>query len=538
MATTLTLALGVLGATYAFFAILLRLTQHSQEPPAVAKTIPFISPLFGFIHGMPNLLVNLSQMWYQCREGTVSHHLFRCRDRYDLPIYTLRMPGHRVYVVNSLSLIPQVQRQIKTIAFAPIEAQAADAVMGVGPAGNAVIGSERMFENDSYLSTFVPSTKPALAPGPGLDSLNGATIRYMANSTKVLAEGGPETLELFEWVRREMFMATTEAIYGPKNPFRDPKLEQAWFDFEPSIMVHMLKAWPAMFAQKGHRAREELLIPAFERYFEENGHLQGSVLVQCRYKHNAGHGLRGRDLAATEIGQMVASLVNSIPAAFWMIYHIFSDPAVLGDCRKEAEQLVRVDGDGGRHVDLANAKSLCPVLLSTWQETLRYEHIGIAARVVMQDVILDRYLLKKGATVMTAAPVQHSDPKQWGPTARVFNHRRFLRASGAVAREKRTNPAAFRSFGGGTVLCPGRHFVTTEVLSFAALLLLRFDMKPANGEKWVVPRKSVPMTTSMPIPKDAVPVRITPRDSQNYHVHFSATNKGFGLVAEDNTEGD
>ncbi|KAK7987376.1 hypothetical protein PG989_007691 [Apiospora arundinis] len=517
MATTLTMFFGFLGATYAFFAILLRLTQHSQEPPVVAKTIPFISPLFGFIHGMPNFLVNL-------------------RDRYDLPIYTLRMPGQRVYVVNSLSLIPQIQRHIKTIAFAPIEAQAADAVMGVGPAGNAIIGSERMFESDSYLSTFVPSTQPALSPGPGLDSLNGATIRCIANSTKMLAEGGPKTLELFAWVRRELFMATTEAIYGPKNPFRDPKLEQAWFDFEPSIMVHMLKVWPGVFAQKGHHAREELVIPAFERYFEENGHLQGSVLVQCRYKHNTGHGLRGRDLAATEIGQMVASLVNSIPAAFWMIYHIFSDPTVLDDCRMEAEQLVQVDGDGRRHVDLANVKSLCPILLSTWQETLRYEHIGIAARVVMQDVVLDKYLLKKGATVMTAAPVQHSDPSLWGPTVGVFNHRRFLRAPGA--REKRHNPAAFRSFGGGTVLCPGRHFVTTEVMSFATLLLLRFDVKPTKGGRWVIPRKSVPMTTSMPVPKDAVPVRITPRDDHNYQVHFSATNKGFDLVAEDITEGD
>ncbi|KAK8050930.1 cytochrome P450 [Apiospora rasikravindrae] len=376
MATGFTLVLGFLGAAYAFFAILLRLTQHSKEPPVIAKTIPFISPLFGFVHGMQNFLVKL-------------------RDQYDLPIYTLRMPGQRVYIVNSLSLIPQIQKQIKTIAFAPIEAQAADAVMGVGPAGNAIIGSERMFEHDSYLSTFVPSTQPALSPGPGLDAINGAAIRHISNAMKMVAESGPTTIELFAWVRHEFFMATTESIYGPKNPFRDPKLEQAWY----------------LLARKGLHAREQLLIPAFEQYFAENGHLQGSVLVQCRYKHNTGHGLRGRDLAATEIGQMVASLANSIPAAFWLVYHIFSDPAVLRECREEAKQLVQADGD----VDLAKVKSACPVLLSTWQETLRYMHIGIAARVIMEDVILDnQYLLKKGATLMTAAPVQHTDPSLWG----------------------------------------------------------------------------------------------------------------------------
>jgi len=138
------------------------------------------------------------------------------------------MPGHRIYIINSLSLIPPLQRQIKTIAFAPIEAQAAATVMGVGPAGNAIIGSEKMFDHDSYLSTFVPSTHPALSPGSGLDELNGAAIRQISNSVGDLILNGPTTVDLFSWVRRELFMATTESIYGPKNPFRDATLVEAW----------------------------------------------------------------------------------------------------------------------------------------------------------------------------------------------------------------------------------------------------------------------------------------------------------------------
>jgi hypothetical protein len=138
------------------------------------------------------------------------------------------MPGHRIYVINSLSLLPPLQRQIKTIAFAPIEAQAAATVMGVGPAGNAIIGSDRMREPGSYLSTFVPSTHPALSPGPGLDAINGAAIRHISDSLAMLSGNGLTIVELFSWVRRELFMATTESIYGPKNPFRDPALEKAW----------------------------------------------------------------------------------------------------------------------------------------------------------------------------------------------------------------------------------------------------------------------------------------------------------------------
>lgn len=302
-------------------------------------------------------------------------------------------------------------------------------------------------------------------------------------------------------------------------------------------MIHMLKAWPSVLARKSLHAREGLLIPAFEKYFAANSHLQGSLLVQCRYNHNTGHGLRGRDVAATEVGQMVASLTNSVASAFWMVYHIFSDPVVLKDCRQEVEQLVEVDKDGVATVDLAKVKSSCPILLSTWQEMLRFSHIGIAARVVMKDTMFaEQYLLKKGATVMTVAPVQHTEASLWGPTVNDFDHRRFLREPG----RKRTNPVAFRAFGGGTVLCPGRHFASTAVMSFAALLLLRFDLTPATRDgKWAEPRKEISMTSSMPTPKDAVPVEIIPRGdpSRKWRFSFSASSKGVDTIAEDAKDG-
>lgn len=299
-------------------------------------------------------------------------------------------------------------------------------------------------------------------------------------------------------------------------------------------MVHMLKAWPSVLARKSLHAREQLIIPAFERYFTEKSQQQGSLLVQCRYDHNSGHGLRGRDIAATEIGQMTASLTNTMSSAFWMVYHVFSDPVVLNDCRKEVEQLVQVDDNNVCTIDIAQVKSLCPILLSTWQETLRYDHIGISARVVTEDTMLDKYLLKKGATVMAVTPVLHTDTSVWGPTASSFDHGRFLPGPG----RKRQNPTAFRSFGGGTVLCPGRHFVSTEVLSFTALLLLRFDLKPVTKDgKWVEPRKDFPMTSSMPTPKDEMQMELVPRDEREWRVSFSVSSKGVELVTGGVNEG-
>lgn len=100
--------------------------------------------------------------------------------------------------------------------------------MGVGPAGNAVIGSQKMFDDDSYLSTFVPSIHPGLSPGPGLDALNAAAIQYLSGSLSNLHSSSPTVVELFSWIRDQLTMATTEATYGPKNPFGDSAVRKAW----------------------------------------------------------------------------------------------------------------------------------------------------------------------------------------------------------------------------------------------------------------------------------------------------------------------
>ncbi|KAK8043257.1 cytochrome P450 [Apiospora phragmitis] len=351
--------------------------------------------------------------------------------------------------------------------------------MGVGPAGNAIIGSERMLENDSYLSTFVP--RPYLL---ALASMLLAVRRFDASlslSARLSADKST-TVELFAWVCREIFLATTNSIYGPMNPFRDPRVEQAWYDFEPGIMVHMLKAWPGMLARKSLRAREQRLIPAFEKYFAANGHLQGSLLVQCRYKHNTGHGLRGRDVAATEVGQMRLKCVMDALPYLLRLHGSLRVP-------QRGRQLLRTENDGVRTIDLAKVKSSCPSCCRCGRD-LRYVYIGIAARVVMQDTTLDgRWLLKKGSTAMTVAPRSAHRPVRVGPDGEELPPS----ALSAGPRREAPNPVTIRSFGGGTVFFPGRHFVNNEVMAFAALLLRRFDLKPTSGNgEWADPGRTFP----------------------------------------------
>lgn len=286
--------------------------------------------------------------------------------------------------------------------------------------------------------------------------------------------------------------------------------------------------YPQLLARKAYQARE-YMAKRWERYLDEGGFKTGSKLVQSRVQINDDFHISREDTARIEVLGAIAILSNTVPATFWMTYHVFSDPVVLEDIRTELSKGVQ-EVDGVCTIDMKHVTDACPILLSTFQEMARYIGTSVAVRVAMEDHLLDgKYLIKKGGTVMIPASVQHTIPSVWGENVSDFNHKRFLKEPG----KKRLNPIAFRGFGGGTTLCPGRHFATTEILMFAALMVLRYDVRPVNG-KWTRPSvdTSNPVV-AMPGPSGDLDIELCPRDDKEWKISFSGHEKGMELSAED-----
>lgn len=279
---------------------------------------------------------------------------------------------------------------------------------------------------------------------------------------------------------------------------------------------------------KAYQARGAV-VKAFEGYFRNSSYKNASALAKCRYEHNVSHGIPVEDLPRTEVGNIFAVMSNTGPASFWVIYHIYADPIVLHDCRQEVSKIVQKNGNTCT-IDIANVKSACPTLLSTLQEVLRFHSTGISVREVLEDHMLNgQYLLKKGSTLMIPAPVQHTFRDIWGNNVDEFYYKRFAKSS----QQKRPNPVAFRGFGGGTVLCPGRHFASTEILAFAALMMMRFDIRPVEG-KWVRPgTEKAPPSASVAPPDVDLEVELVPKDTFEWRVSFTGSDKAMGIAAED-----
>lgn len=141
----------------------------------------------------------------------------------------------------------------------------------------------------------------------------------------------------------------------------------------------------------------------------------------------------------------------------------------------------------------------------------------------------NQYLLKKGSTVMMPAPVQHHDATIWGPGHDTFDHLRF-------EKDKRHRQAGFHAFGGSTTLCPGRHFATTEILAFTAIMVMHFDVVPKSSP-WVEPREKVEFweATSSPDTDFEVEIRTIEGENQvgDWLFILSDSDKPIELSAED-----
>ena len=284
-------------------------------------------------------------------------------------------------------------------------------------------------------------------------------------------------------------------------------------DFDRDLNLLIADVLPNVIVPKGSRARSTLGT-AFQQYFENfiPGQTQSSAMIQARQSTNTDHGLSSWNQGRLEVGTLLGILANTIPSAFYMLVHVYSDPALLQDIRNELENTsISTVAPAQRTLHISTMREKCLLLHSTFQELLRIHALGAGARFVREDTMLDnQYLLKKGMVIQMPMAVMHSDPLIWGPDVGDFKPARFLKHNEANQGSKQ-KATAYRPFGGGASMCPGRHFVTLEVLALTAYMVLRFDMSPSSGQ-WIIPvQKQESLATNVFPPEKDIVVRVSKR---------------------------
>ena len=250
-------------------------------------------------------------------------------------------------------------------------------------------------------------------------------------------------------------------------------------------------------------------------------------------------GMTPIDMARLENMFGLALLTNTVPAAFWTLFDIFSRHELVAALREElAANAVRTENtEGGQvHVlDLSDIRQGCPHFCSTLLEVLRTRFSSTTTRMVATDTRLGEWTLRRGNIVQIPSHYFNLGVPSWGASAAAFDSRRFLRADEAgtaAALGPQGLAKGFLTFGISPHVCPGRHFAVGEIASLAAMVLLRFDLAPEGGA-WKEPGlSSMALASSMSPMAGDVRVNALPRkeyEGTRWEFRVSDTNNRFNL---------
>lgn len=435
--------------------------------------------------------------------------------KHQLPIFTLRVPLQRLYIVNAPDLIQIIQAKTNVSTFISNLLDFGLLFSGVDKKSETLLRNRFADKGN----TFTASIRKYLGQESALEvASRHALDQLSASISNSFLLSSRSEIPLLRTVQHDLLLAFTGAVYGPENPYSDPEIEKSWHEFVPGITHLLSSPFPWLTARKALRARARIQ-SAFARYFESGGHKQAFPMVPDMFERNIAAGLTIPEAAKMELATSLAMLSSGSITTFWLLFHIYSNPAALRACRAELEHLATPSSESDTNessssatisvVDASKIKSTCPVLMAHLQETLRLHSTLLSTKKVHHDTLLaDTYLLRSSALVMIPAPSIHHDPGIWGPDATLFDHARFLAPDG---RRKAKSTLAYRPFGAGVTMCPGRHFSTNVILACVAMVLLQCDVWPVEGV-WRAPGKSgADMWNAMPKPDWDLGVRVAPR---------------------------
>ncbi|KAF7875292.1 hypothetical protein EAF04_002464 [Stromatinia cepivora] len=469
-----------------------KVKRDSSAPVRIQPKIPVIGHIIGVLWYKNEYYNFLSQKW-------------------GLPIFSLGMINRDIHVVASPDLIPFLHRKHKEISLWQLEGRFTAQLAGLSKSARDRLLANVLFDSDtpSLMLKGIKVIQVALSPVGGMRKMLQVAALATKNRLDDLATPARnDQTDLWEWVRHELTIVTTESLYGVGNPYRDPKVESGFWSFSEGSMNLLLPDFLSnIIATKALRGRCTVE-KGFRCYFSNGAYLSGSELMKGRYEllvdeTDESH----KDLAKHETLNDIAVLSNTIPTAFWAIFHAFSDAHLLEEIRTQVEKITtsEVSLQGAiRKINLQKLNEL-PILSSMILETLRFRSTGTGPRLVMEDTFVgkDQYLLKKDSMVIIANKRLHFDKSVWGEGANTFHPDRFC---------SKVPANAFRAFGGGVNKCPGQAFVTPLMAAFIAMLAMRFDIIP-NGDEWTDPGQDLSnMSTQVAPPKNKFMVDMIPRE--------------------------
>ncbi|KDO21197.1 hypothetical protein SPRG_22273 [Saprolegnia parasitica CBS 223.65] len=416
-------------------------TKPHSNIPLVSYWIPFVGSSLAFSKD-PIAFLNMCQATH----GSV---------------FTVLLAGRRMTFFTSPKHYATILKS-KSLSHKPIFSEIEEVAFGQDPVFTHYRNDLR--KTDANLTRFNSLPTPFLANrGAVLDLIQ----RTFACQRAVLATLAPQQhgVSLLTLVEHAIFASGSAVMFGERVLAAHPRMADDFLAFDAAFPLLVAGCVPSVFLSKAMASRQRLIDA-----FKAAPLTDGAPLVQARASALPTLACgSATDRASCHLEILWAASANSIPTAFWTLFHLLESPAALKAVRDEIDTHLDKSplSDTSAAPWTQEMLHKCVLLDSTVDECLRLAASSMLLRVAVEptDVVLDKttYHFEKGDRVAIFPSLGHFDPTLFSDPTR-FQYDRFVHATKAQLE-------AFKPFGMGANMCPGRYFAKNQIKMWVALVL-------------------------------------------------------------------
>ncbi|ROV94422.1 hypothetical protein VSDG_05910 [Cytospora chrysosperma] len=241
------------------------------------------------------------------------------------------------------------------------------------------------------------------------------------------------------------------------------------------------------------------------------------------------HDMTIRQRTACDFELAWAMNANSNPLVFWMLWRIYSDAVLLARIREEIETYIVLEkpaqGFGAafnaalriESIDTDGLLNNCPFLKAAYIETLRLDVGAWSLKAIREDTIISnqsddsakKLLLPSGTYALGTHELHHMDPDAFeDPTDwRIHRHIKWTAANEKGEKKPVVDTGVISPYSGGVSMFRGQQYAVIEILSFSAAIIAMYDMQPAGGGPWKLPKQAKSAGTKRPTSSTRVQIK-------------------------------
>ncbi|KAK2604000.1 hypothetical protein QQS21_003836 [Conoideocrella luteorostrata] len=310
------------------------------------------------------------------------------------------------------------------------------------------------------------------------------------------------TVSLFDLLKTGMAEAAVVSLFGSKIIELNDGFTKAYWDFDhiAGTLVWGLPNWmrpgPVRKHTRLHEMTRKHIDSAWEHFNWDGPEAEtdwephfGSRLSRETAKWLREKGMSNHAIAGHTLASLFGLNGNTVPVTAWALMEIIKDKDLFNAVRQDALPCFETNQETGeRSVDAQELIS-SPLLQSIYVETMRLHVSFNVSREVLQDIEIDGVIVGKGSLLQSSSQIAHYEEDVWaveGHPASEFFARRHIKYvsveddSGHLTKKEQFSmkgrPSSFFPYGGGYVMCPGRHFAKQEIIMAIATIVTKFDV--------------------------------------------------------------